>query len=53
MDYLEEHYGIDTREKYEVIEDQYTWCYGIDEYSVRKLIEKGKIKFAFFRKDGR
>lgn len=42
MDYLEEHYGIDTREEYEVIEDQYTWCYGIDEDSVRKLIEKAK-----------
>ena len=42
MDYLEEHYGIDTREEYEEIEDQCTWCYGVDEDSVRKLIEKAK-----------
>ena len=42
MDYLEEHYGIDTREEYEEIEDQGTWCYGIDKDSVRKLIEKAK-----------
>lgn len=42
MDYLEEHYGIDTREEYEKIEDQCTWCYGVDEDSVRKLIEKAK-----------
>lgn len=42
MDYLEEHYEIDTREEYEEIEDQCTWCYGVDEDSVRKLIEKAK-----------
>ena len=42
MDYLEEHYGIDTREEYEEIEDRCTWCYGIDKDSVRKLIEKAK-----------
>ena len=42
MDYLEEHYGIDTREEYKEIEDQYTWCYGIDEDNVRKLIENAK-----------
>ena len=42
MDYLEAHYAIDTREEYEEIEDQCTWCYGIDEDSVRKLIEKAK-----------
>lgn len=42
MDYLEEHYGIDTREECEEIEDQCTWCYGIDKDSVRKLIEKAQ-----------
>lgn len=42
MDYLEEHYGIDTREEYEKLEDQCTWCYGIDEDSVRKLVEKAE-----------
>lgn len=42
MDYLEVHYGINTREKYETMEDQCTWCYGIDENSVRELIKKAK-----------
>ena len=42
MDYLEKYYGIDTREEYEEIEDQCTWCYGIDKDSVRKMIEKAK-----------
>ena len=42
MDYLEERYGINTREEYETMEDQCTWCYGINEDSVRELIEKTK-----------
>lgn len=42
MDYLEDHYDIDTREEYETIEDELTWCYGIDECAVEKLIEKSK-----------
>ena len=42
MDYLEEHYGIDTRDEYEKIEDQCTWCFGIDKDSVRELIEEVK-----------
>lgn len=42
MYYLEEHYGIDTRDEYEEIEDQCTWCFGIDKNSVRELIEKAK-----------
>lgn len=42
MDYLEEHYGIDTRDEYEKIEDQCTWCFGIDKDSVRELIEEAK-----------
>ena len=40
MDYLEERYGINTREEYETMEDQCTWCDGINEDSVRELIEK-------------
>lgn len=42
MYYLEEHYGIDTGDEYEKIEDQCTWCFGIDKNSVRELIEKAK-----------
>ena len=42
MDYLEGHYGIDTRDEYEKIEDQCTWCFGIDKDSVRELIEEVK-----------
>lgn len=40
MDYLEEHYDIDTREECECIEDSLTWCYGIDTDRVEGLIEK-------------
>ena len=42
MNYLEEHYGIDTREHYESLEDNVTWCYGIDSDKVKELIEKTK-----------
>lgn len=42
MDYLEEHYDIDTREECEYIEDSLTWCYGIDTDRVESLIEKTK-----------
>lgn len=42
MDYLEEHYDIDTREECEVIEDSLTWCYGIDVDAVEKLIKGDK-----------
>lgn len=41
-DYLEEHYGINTKEEYEKIEDSCTWCFGIDEDNVRELIEEKK-----------
>ena len=40
MNYLEEHYGIDTQEYFELLEDNATWCYGIDSDKVRELIEK-------------
>ena len=40
MDYLEEHYDIDTRTESDTIEDSLTWCYGIDEDAVKKLIAK-------------
>lgn len=43
-DYLEEHYGINTKEEYEKIEDSCTWCFGIDEDNVRKLVEEKKNK---------
>ena len=42
MDYLEEHYDIDTRAESDTIEDSLTWCYGIDEDAVVKLIDKTK-----------
>lgn len=42
MDYLEEHYDIDTRDESETIEDSLTWCYGIDVDAVEKLIEEIK-----------
>ena len=42
MDYLEEHYDIDTREEYETIEDSLTWCYAIDVDAVEKLIQETK-----------
>ena len=42
MDYLEEHYDIDTREECETIEDSLVWCYGIDVDAVEKLIEEAK-----------
>lgn len=42
MDYLEEHYDIDTRDENETIEDSLTWCYGIDVDAVEKLIEETK-----------
>ena len=42
MNYLEEHYGIDTQEYFELLEDNVTWCYGIDSDKVRELIEKTK-----------
>lgn len=42
MDYLEEHYDIDTRDESETIEDSLTWCYGIDVDAVEKLIEESK-----------
>ena len=42
MDYLEEHYDIDTRYESETIEDSLTWCYGIDVDAVEKLIEESK-----------
>lgn len=37
-DYLEEHYGINTKEEYETIEDPCTWCFGINGDNVRELI---------------
>ena len=40
MDYLEERYGIDTREESQTIEDEVSWCYGIDVGAVEKLISK-------------
>jgi hypothetical protein len=40
MDYLEEMYGIDTREESETIEDELSWCYGIDIDAIEKLISK-------------
>lgn len=40
MAYIEEHYGIDTNAYYEEIEDELTWCYGIDAAAVQDLIEK-------------
>ena len=40
MDYLEEMYGIDTREESETIEDNLSWCYGIDVEAIEKLIGK-------------
>lgn len=40
MDYLEEIYGIDTREESETIEDELSWCYGIDVDAIEKLIGK-------------
>lgn len=42
MDYLEEHYDIDTRNESEIIEDSLVWCYGIDVDAVEKLIEETK-----------
>ena len=42
MDYLEEHYDIDTREECETIEDSLTWCYAIDVDAVEKLIQETK-----------
>lgn len=41
MDYLEDH-GIDTRSESESIEDPLTWCYGIKEDRVEKLLEARK-----------
>lgn len=42
MDYLEEHYDIDTRNESGIIEDSLVWCYGIDVDAVEKLIEEAK-----------
>ena len=42
MDYLEEHYDIDTREECETIEDSLAWCYAIDVDAVEKLIQETK-----------
>ena len=40
INYLEEHYGIDTHEYSELLEDNDIWCYGINNDKVRELIEK-------------
>lgn len=42
LDYLEEHYDIDTRAESETIEDSLTWCYAIDVDAVEKLIAEAK-----------
>lgn len=42
LDYLEEHYDIDTRAENETIEDSLTWCYAIDVDAVEKLITEAK-----------
>ena len=34
----EQKYNIDTDENYESLEDNTDWCYGIDEYHLKKLI---------------
>lgn len=39
MWYIQEHYGIDTDYHYEKIEDELSWCYGIDTSAVQDLIE--------------
>lgn len=38
MSYIEQKYNIDTDENYESLEDNTDWCYGIDEYHLKKLI---------------
>ena len=40
MNYLEEKYNIDTIEESETIEDELSWCYGIDVDAIAKLIDK-------------
>lgn len=43
MDYLEEHYGIEPIWEYEqYIEDECSWCYGLNERRILKLIEEMK-----------
>jgi hypothetical protein len=40
MDYLEDNYDIDTRGKWEELEDGNDWCYGIDIDEVERLIDE-------------
>lgn len=42
IDYIKEHYSVDdeTIQSYEYLEDECTWCYGIDADTVESLIEK-------------
>ena len=40
LDFLEEKYGIDTREESDTIEESCSWCYGLDVAAIEKLIIK-------------
>lgn len=46
MAYIEDHYDINTREYYDILEDECSWCYGIDMRGLEYLINaknKGDI----------
>lgn len=41
LDYIEEHYNIDADDiYYDYLEDEYEWCYGINESNLEELINK-------------
>lgn len=40
MEYLQDHYDIDTNAYCETLSSEYDWCFGIDVSSIQELIEE-------------